>query len=140
MRKVVYIMSETHISLSPAEWQIMEHLWEKHPRTLMELVRTLAPETGWSKSTIVTMIGRLENKGALTYTEGGRARLYSPTVTRESAAVQETETLLHRLYRGSVAMMVNTIADGRGLTNEDIEDLYAILQRAKDERKEEQHE
>ena len=133
-------MSDQHISLSPAEWQVMEHLWEKHPRTLMELVRTLAPQTGWSKSTIVTMIGRLENKGALTYTEGGRARLYSPTVTREQAAVQETETLLHRLYRGSVAMMVNTIADGRGLSSEDIDELYEILQRAKEDRKDEQNE
>lgn len=133
-------MSERSVSLSPAEWQIMEHLWEQNPRTLMELVRLLAPETGWSKSTIVTMITRLEAKGALTYTEGGRARLYSPTITREQAAVKETETLLHRLYRGSVAMMVNTIADGRGLSNEDIDELYAILQRAKEERKEERDE
>ncbi len=129
-------MSDQHISLSPAEWQVMEHLWQRHPRTLMELVRTLTPQTGWSKSTIVTMIGRLENKGALTYNEGGRARLYSPTITREHAAVQETETLLHRLYRGSVAMMVNTIADGRGLSSEDIDELYAILKRAKEEQKE----
>lgn len=129
-------MSDQHISLSPAEWQIMEHLWEKHPRTLMELVRIIAPQTGWSKSTIVTMIGRLENKGALTYTNGGRARLYSPTITREQVAVQETTTLLHRLYRGSVAMMVNTIADGRGLSDADIDELYAILQRAKDKQEE----
>ena len=133
-------MFQKNITLSPAEWQIMEYLWEKNPRTLMELVRALAPETGWSKSTIVTMIGRLENKGALTYSTGERARLYSPTITREQAAVQETETLLHRLYRGSVAMMVNTIADGRGLSEADIEALSAILQRAKDEQKEDQHE
>lgn len=132
-------MPNKTVSLSPAEWEVMESLWEKHPRTLMELVRELAPETGWSKSTIVTMIGRLENKGALQYTEGGRARLYSPTISREQAAIQETETLLHRLYRGSVAMMVNTIADGRGLSSEDIEELSAILQRAKEERKEDQH-
>jgi len=126
-------MSDKPISLSPGEWQIMEHLWEQSPRTLMELVRALAPETGWSKSTIVTMIGRLENKGALQYAEGARARLYSPTVSREQAATQETETLLHRLYRGSIAMMVNTIADGRGLSEKDIEELSAILQRAKEE-------
>ena len=96
-------MSDKPISLSPGEWQIMEHLWKQSPRTLMELVRSLAPETGWSKSTIVTMIGRLETKGALQYTEGTRARLYSPTVSREQAAIQETETLLHRLYSRSGA-------------------------------------
>ncbi|MBR2131606.1 MAG: BlaI/MecI/CopY family transcriptional regulator, partial [Oscillospiraceae bacterium] len=101
--------------------------------TLMELVRILAPESGWSKSTIITMVGRLESKGAVTYTDGGKARLYSPTITRNEAAVQETETLLHRLYRGSIAMMVNTIADGRGLSAQDIEELSAILEKAQKE-------
>lgn len=66
------------ITLSAGEWRIMERLWERSPRTLTELVRELGPETGWSKSTIVTMVGRLEGKGALTYTEGGRARQYAP--------------------------------------------------------------
>ena len=128
-------MSDKNISLSPGEWQIMERLWDLSPRTLMELVHALAPETGWSKSTIVTMIGRLENKGAITHAEGEKARRYSPTITRSQAAVQETETLLHRLYRGSVAMMVNTIADGRGLSKEDIEELSAILKKAQEENK-----
>lgn len=128
-------MSDKNISLSPGEWQIMERLWDLSPRTLMELVHALAPETGWSKSTIVTMIGRLENKDAITHAEGEKARRYSPTITRSQAAVQETETLLHRLYRGSVAMMVNTIADGRGLSKEDIEELSAILKKAQEENK-----
>ena len=48
------------ITLSAGEWRIMERLWERSPRTLTELVRELGPETGWSKSTIVTMVGRLE--------------------------------------------------------------------------------
>ena len=111
------------ITLSAGEWRIMERLWERSPRTLTELVRELGPETGWSKSTIVTMVGRLEGKGARTYTEGGRARQYAPAVPRR------------RVYRGSVGMMVNTLADGRGLTDEDIEELSAVLEKARRERK-----
>ena len=125
-------MSKTHISLSAGEWQIMECLWEQHPRTLMEMVRVLAPATGWSKSTIVTMVGRLENKGAVTYAEGGRARQYSPAIPREQAALQETESLLRRVYRGNLGMLVNTLADTRGLTREDIDELSAILEKAKE--------
>ena len=119
------------VSLSAGEWQIMECLWEKQPRTLMEMVRAIAPVTGWSKSTIVTMVTRPENKGAVTYAEGGRARQYSAAVLREQAALQETESLLHRIYRGSVGMMVNTLADSRGLSQEDIEELSAILEKAR---------
>ena len=69
-------MNEQTIALSAGEWQIMEQLWQHHHLTLMELVHLLAPGTGWSKSTIVTMVGRLESKGALRYTEGGKARMY----------------------------------------------------------------
>lgn len=123
------------ITLSAGEWRIMERLWEKSPQTLMELVRELGPDTGWSKSTIVTMVGRLESKGAITYTEGGRARQYAPAIPREQAALDETESLLHRVYRGSVGMMVNTLADGRGLTDQDIEELSAVLEKARRERK-----
>ena len=125
-------MSSHPISLSAGEWQIMERLWEHSPRTLMELVRSLAPDTGWSKSTIVTMVSRLEAKGAVSYVEGGRARLYSPTITRDQAALRETESLLQRVYRGSVGLMVNTLADGRGLSQEDIDELTAILEKAKE--------
>lgn len=127
-------MLEKQISLSTGEWQVMECLWESSPRTLMDIVRTLRPSTDWSKSTIVTMVGRLEAKGALSYIEGERARLYSPNIPRSQAALQETESLLHRVYRGSVGMMVNTLADGRGLSQEDIEELSAILEKARGER------
>ena len=126
-------MSGKPLSLSAGEWQIMECLWEHSPRTLMEIVRALTPATGWSKSTIVTMVTRLEAKGALRHTEGARARLYSPTVLREQAALQETESLLRRVYRGSVGLLVNTMADGRGLTEEDLQALSAILERARGE-------
>jgi len=67
--------------------------------------------------------------------EGGRARQYAPAVPREQAALEETESLLRRVYRGSVGMMVNTLADGRGLTDEDIEELSAVLEKARRERK-----
>ena len=123
------------IALSAGEWRIMERLWEESPRTLTELVLELSPDTGWSKSTIVTMVGRLEAKGAVTYAEEGRARRYSPAVSRDRAALEETESLLRRIYRGSVGMMVNTLADGRGLSDADIEELSAVLEKARRERK-----
>lgn len=123
------------ITLSAGEWRIMERLWEKNPQTLMELVRELGPETGWSKSTIVTMVGRLEAKGAIRYTEAGRARQYAPVIPREQVAREETESLLRRVYRGSVGMLVNALADSRGLTDQDIEELSAVLEKARRERK-----
>ena len=126
-------MEAKPIALSAGEWRIMECLWEKSPRTLMEIVREVMAATDWSKSTVVTMVGRLESKGALTC-DAGRPRRYSPAVSRDRAALRETESLLGRVYGGSLGMLVNTLADGRGLTETDIAELSAILEKARREK------
>ena len=118
------------LSLSAGEWQIMECLWEKSPRTLMEMVRELSPSTGWHKSTVVTMVGRLEAKGAVRCQEGGRAKLYYPALDRRDAARAETESFLGRVYGGSVGSMMSAMVDSRQLTAEDIAELSAILEKA----------
>ena len=52
------------------EWKIMEQLWAESPQTLMQLVHTLSREVGWSKSTVATMVKRMEAKGLLTRCRG----------------------------------------------------------------------
>ena len=122
-------MSHKQISLSAGEWQIMERLWEKQPMTLMELVRAPAPETGWSKSTIVTMVTRLEAKGAVRHEEGVRAKAYYPAVDRETAARAETESFLGKVYGGSLGLLVSAMVESRALTEEDLAELSAILEK-----------
>ena len=51
--------------LSNGEWTLMNALWERQPATVAQLVHALAPETGWSKHTVMTMLSRLEQKGAV---------------------------------------------------------------------------
>ena len=120
--------------LSQAEWQIMELLWEK-PATLMELVAELSRTTSWTKSTIATMVRRMEEKGVLTHEDRGRAKLFVPAVSREEAAVQETQSLLRRAYHGSVGLLVSTMAQQNSLTKGDIDELYEILRKAEEEAK-----
>ena len=57
-------MEEKRGPLSPSEWRVMECLWTG-PKTLMELVRTLKDSAGWTKSTVNTMVRRMEEKGVI---------------------------------------------------------------------------
>ncbi len=72
------------VNLSDSEWKLMNRLWDQSPRTIMELTAALHPETGWSKNTVITMLSRLEAKGAVRYGEGGRAKRYFPAVARRT--------------------------------------------------------
>ena len=111
--------------LSDAEWKLMNRLWEQDA-TIMELTKEIGEEQDWTKSTIITMLNRLEKKGAVAYREEGRAKRYYPLIDRESAAVRETEDFLDKVYQGSVAMLVNAMAGNKKLKGNDIQELRAL--------------
>ena len=122
------------ITLSNTEWKLMNKLWENAPMTIMQLTHALADEVGWTKHTIITMLSRLEAKGAVRFEQGERAKLYSPTVTREDAQMAETESFLEKVYGGHLGLMMSALVDRRTLTPEDIEELYEILRKAEEEK------
>lgn len=121
------------VSLSVSEWKLMEHLWAEAPRTITQLVHALGPDTGWAKATIITMLSRLEAKGAVRWETNGRAKEYFPTVTRESVSAAETRSFLDKVYHGSVSLLVNAMAHENALSADDIDELYAILRKAEQE-------
>ena len=122
-------------NLSDSEWKLMNQLWDHAPMTIMELTAALKAETGWTKNTVITMLSRLEAKGAVTYEEGKRAKLYSPLIMREDAARAETESFLSKVYGGSLGLMMNAMVESRSLTEADIAELSAILEKAGGEQK-----
>ena len=118
------------VNLSDSEWKLMNRLWDRAPMTIMELTAALREDTGWTKNTIITMLSRLEAKGAVRYEEGGRAKQYFPTVDREDAARAETESFLSKVYGGSLGLMVSNLVERHALTEADIAELSAILEKA----------
>lgn len=122
------------ISISPNEWRIMELLWQS-PLTLMELVRQLGHSEGWAKSTVTTMVRRMESKGLICYEEEGRTKTFRAAVEKEEVVATETNSLLRRAYDGSIGLLVSAMARRNDLTRSDIDELYAILQKAEEEMK-----
>lgn len=118
------------INLSDSEWKLMNRLWDRSPMTITELTAAMREDTGWTKNTVITMLSRLEAKGAVRYEEGGRAKRYFPTVDREDAARAETESFLSKVYGGSLGLMMSAMVESHALTEADIAELSAILEKA----------
>ena len=127
-------MDEKRGVLSPSEWRVMECLWTG-PKTLMELVRALGDSAGWAKSTVTTMVRRLEEKGLVDHETSGRTKIFQAALAREDAAAAETDSLLERAFHGSVGLLVSSLVERSSLTRADIDELYAILDRAEEESK-----
>ena len=118
------------IHLTTSEWNVLDCLWEKSPQTVMELVAVLREKVGWAKSTTITTLRRMEEKGLVRQELAGKGKRYFLAVEREAAVVSETRSFLDRVYRGSVGLMMNTMAQRQELTDEDLRQLRAILAQA----------
>lgn len=118
------------VNLSDGEWKIMNKLWESGGNTITELTTFLQEETGWDKHIIITMLGRMEKKGAAAHKQGSRAKIFYPLVSREEVSMHETRGFLEKVYRGSLGMMVNAMVEEQALSDAEIQELYAILEQA----------
>lgn len=113
--------------LAPAEWNIMECLWERAPQTGRELTEAMEQRIGWSRSTTLTLLRRMVAKGAVACDTEGTKNTFSPAVRREDAALAETETFLNRVYQGSLSMMVSAMTHRQAVSKEELDELYELL-------------
>ena len=116
------------IDLSNSEWKLMNRLWQTASMTITELTAAWREDTGWSKNTVITMLSRLEGKEAVRHEEGRRAKLYFPAVDREDAIESETETFLDKI--GGLGLLMSAMVEKNALTENDIAELSAILEKA----------
>ncbi len=123
--------------LSTAEWNLMESLWEYAPKVGSQIVRDMEERTGWSRSTTLTMLRRMTEKGLILCEDSGQMKTYAPLIGREEAARKETESFLNRVYNGSISLLMSGFVERQKLTGKEIEELKQILKKAEAEREEE---
>lgn len=115
------------MKLNASEWNVLNCLWENHPRTVMQLVADLEESVGWAKSTTITTLRRMEEKGLVRVEQAGRGKSYTPAVEREQAMIDETHSFLDRVYQGSVGLMMSAMAKRQELSADEVAELRAIL-------------
>jgi predicted transcriptional regulator len=122
------------MQISDAESVVMQVLWERHPLASEEVVAALSGTRDWQEPTIKTLLNRLLKKGAVRAAKEGRRYLYSPALRREDWLAQQSESLIDRLFGGRVAPLVAHFSEQRPLSEADIAELRALLEKQDDER------
>ena len=115
------------VQVTDAEWKIMECLWDHAPQTMGEITATLEPATGWTRQTVITLLKRMTEKGAVSMDDTGRAKKYTPLITREEASAEETHKLLDHVFKGKASLLVNQLVDSGNLTEEDLKEILKAM-------------
>ena len=105
----------------------MECLWDHAPQTMGEITATLESATGWTRQTVITLLKRMTEKGAVSMDDSGRAKKYTPLITREEASAEETHKLLNHVFSGKASLLVNQLVDSGDLSAKDLQEILKAM-------------
>lgn len=114
------------LRLTDSEWKVMEVLWSGGGLPLGAVVDALAPETGWSRTTVHTYLTRMMAKGLVSAGEESPRR-YRANLTREACADSQRRDLVDRVYQGSAGRLVAAFVRDGSLTAEERGELRRLL-------------
>lgn len=115
------------VQCTEAEWKIMEVLWESHPRSMPEITKMLAPSTGWTRHTVITLLKRMADKGSVLVDETGTVKQYSPLITREEAVSQQTKKLVSHVFQGKASLLVQNLVESGEISKAEMEEILSLL-------------
>lgn len=118
-------------SISESEWKVLEVLWAA-PGSLIGEIRGALSGSGWSYSTIKTLVSRLVGKGAVEAKDSPEGKRYYPAVDEDESRRDETRHFLDRIYNGSVRMLFSNLVRDSKLTDEEAEELMGLIDKMED--------
>lgn len=108
--------------LGALEASIMECLWKRENATVRDIYECLSKDRKIAYTTVMTVMGRLSDKGLLEKTKEGNAYLYKAKVSREDFDESITSSmmsgLVDHLTAGSLANFIDAISADEQMLDE----------------------
>lgn len=119
--------------LPDTEFEIMNVVWANEPPITTNMVmEQLGNEKGWKAPTVISLMKRMVNRGFLETEKDGKERIYFPLVSKEDYLKFETGNFMKQYHENSFLSLVNTLYNGRQLSEADIEELMKWVKERRD--------
>lgn len=114
--------------LANAELAVMDLLWQNDRLTARQIREQLYPDAAKAQhGTVQRLLQRLEEKG---YVERDRSlfvHLFSATISRQTYAGQQLESLADKLTAGLFAPLITHLIEQKKISRDEIDRIRAIL-------------
>jgi BlaI family penicillinase repressor len=119
--------------LPDTEFEIMNVVWANEPPITTNMVmEQLGNEKGWKAPTVISLMKRMVTRGFLETEKDGKERIYFPRVSKEDYLKFETGNFMKQYHENSFLSLVNTLYNGRQLSEADIEELMKWVKERRD--------
>ena len=109
------------------ELEILKIVWQRGQATVREVYRDLAAQRKVAYTTVLTMMGILEQKGHLKKTAGERAYIYSPTKPQQQVVRSMVREFVHRVFNGSARPLLVHLLEDPDTRPEELAELEKLV-------------
>ena len=118
-------------SLTKAEEQVMQVLWQQEQSFLKDVVEAMPAPTP-HPNTVATILKILMDKGFVTAEPVGRNNLYRPAMRKDAYSRQSLGQVVNNYFDGSYPSAVSFLVDQKKLSIHDLELLLEQLKQKED--------
>lgn len=118
------------IKIFDAEMHLMNKIWDDGSIKAIDLANWATQNLGWKKNSTYSILKTLIAKQAVRRDEPGF--VVTPLVSREEIALDETNFLIEKMFKGNVKMLLTSLVQNQQLSVEDIEELKNLIKQSED--------
>jgi predicted transcriptional regulator len=112
--------------LTPLELEIMDVIWDLKKATVRQVFEVFREHRKLAYTTVMTVMGTLEQKGHLRRSLKGRAYTYEPTRTRRAAISAQVQDFLDRVFDGSAKPLVLSLVQSKKLSKKELDEIARL--------------
>jgi BlaI family transcriptional regulator, penicillinase repressor len=130
------LIAEIHVKpakavLTNQELEIMKIVWQRGSSTVRGVYEELLKRRKIAYTTVMTMMGTLEQKGRLRKSEQGRAYVYVSAESQTKVVGGMVQEFVKRVFNGSAAPLLVHLVENMGEDGEQIEEIRRLLNKKK---------
>jgi predicted transcriptional regulator len=115
--------------LGEAEMEMLQHVWHLGEATVADVHERVLKDREVAYNTVLTILGKLENKGYLRRRKEGRAYVYAPDRRPEEVQSSFLEAILDRVFSGSPIALAQALATQEQLTDAERGEIETLIEK-----------
>lgn len=120
-------MARNRGTIGREELQVLRYVADRHPVSVREVADHVAATAGKARTTVLTVMERLREKGYLTRRKKGGIYLYSPKRSQAEVLRGLVADFVREALNGSVSPFVAYLAEEGNLNDEEVRELARLV-------------
>jgi len=115
--------------LTEVELEFMTELWALGEASVREVLASMPEERNLAYTSGATILRILEEKGFVKSRKEGKSLIYTPLLAKDQYQTRSLQNLSRTLFDDTPATLVARLVDDAGLTEADLEEIRALVER-----------